>query len=311
MLSDIGEATTDFGVSLGYSYTDSGESTYNTVNLGLRYRVIDWLQVTANIPYVDIRAREELSPGYALRYSDAGIGDVSVVGWLDLAHLLLHEEEEMIDEGDAEPLEGIGDPRIYLGLGVKLATGNHSERDIDRYYYDRGLAQFTGEYSKSDGAVPAYYQVGSGTTDPLVSLVYQQNFGRFVPTVGVSYQYIFEENSLDYERGDRFSWNLGTKYIISRMDECRTFYVRGGIASLVVVEADMDHSEDTTLLGSQEKGKVPATKGTYNFWDMGIGYDLTENITVHGGASFPLGSHNSDGDNSFDHQINLTLLYRF
>jgi hypothetical protein len=159
--------------------------------------------------------------------------------------------------------------------------------------------------------LPSRFQLGTGTTDILVAAFYQQRFGRWQPSVGLSYQFTGGENDIGYERSDRISWTVGTKFHLMDRPDCMQFYLYGGISGSDITSNDVDHSEDTTQLGSQEKGKVDGTKGTYNFYNLGVGYDITRNLTVSGGLTLPLDSQDDDSEYSFDRSYSLTLQLRF
>ena len=330
MLSGLSDTSGKYGFSLSGSQMTSGDITYNSSVLGLRYKVLDWFQITGSIPYGDIHSTETYTNSFTdingtiikektkVRYKQSGLGDISLMGWVDLAYPFLSREEDngpsKEAEAEQEPFVGIGDPSVFLGVGVKLDTGTHDRRSKDKYRYDRKIATESGnpkEYSISDGAIPAYYQLGTGTTDLLLGLFYKQRFGRFVPNAGVSYKHSGGRNSVGYERGDMISWGTGLKYIILRGEDCSQFYVRGGLSGLVVIEPDVDHSENTSLIGPQQVGDVENTKGSYAFYDVGLGYDMSKNLSIIAGAKFPLTDHNNDTDNSFDRQVSLSLQYRF
>jgi hypothetical protein len=316
MLSDLSDPS-KFAVSVSGSHTASGDTTYNSAALGLRYRPMDFLVITASFPYVNIKSKENVvytdSSTGTLRYDTDGQGDISAMGWVNVAHLMLKmgEPPGAIEETGPEPLTGIGDPMLYLGAGVKFDNAPFDERDVDKYLYDRDKATFTGERSIADGVIPAYYQQGTGTTDFLMGLLYQQRFGRFTPSAALSFVDTGGRNDVGYERGNKFSWSAGTKYTFFRGEDCSQFYAQGGISGLKVVQDDYDHSEDTTALGSQPVGKVEDTKGTYNFYYLGLGYELGKQWSFIASAQFPLTNHNQDTDNSFDRQFGLSIQYRF
>lgn len=317
-------------MSLQYSNTKNGRSRYQTYLLGLSFRPAEWLQVTASIPYTFIDGYDafydETAPGVERKnvftYSSEGIGDVVLMGWVNAAPAFLPQPPEAGEEksgdppgeeparcGSGDPLEGIGKPNIYLGLGVKLATGSDDEFDLKKYRFDRSKA-VTGEYSKSDGIRPARFQLGTGTYDLLLGAFYQQRFGRWTPYMGLSWQLTSGENSVEYERGDTFSWVAGTQCVLYCTSDCRQLYVRGGISGVISAH-DIDHSEDTTKLGKQSKGRVPDTRGTYHFFDLGGGYDLTENLSVFTTFRYPLNDPVDVSENSFDWQFSVGLQYRF
>jgi hypothetical protein len=306
---------------LSFIHTDAGDTTINAAVLGLRCRVFDWLQVVGNLPILDLRGKERLACEEGernVRYNSSGVGDANVMGWLALSHLLAGEEECDVEAPEDEEqeevegfLDGIGAPSFLFGAGVKFATGECAERSRDKYYADRYRARYTGERSISDGAVPAHQQLGTGSTDLLLGVAYQQSFWGFVGDASFTFQHAGDENTIGYERGDRVFWNVGVKYTLHRAEDCRELYVRGGISGLRIIEPDVDHSEDTTLLGPQEVGDVADTEGTYNFYGVSLRYDITDRLSLDVGFQLPLGTNNRDSDNSFKWQCSLTLLYNF
>ncbi len=318
MLSDFGNTSKTFAISLGYSNTDSGASQYNSLNLGLRYRAFDWLQITASIPYSFIDGHDviwDYPAGGARKnvfeYENEGLGDVNVMGWFDL--LYPFRAEETADEEEAaaaDTLEGWGKPLIFLGLGVKLDTGTHDEWDQEKYDFDRSKA-LSGEFSDSDGRLPPRYQLGTGTTDALFGIVFQQRLGRFTPSAAISYQKGGGENSIGYERSDRISWAAGLQYVIYQPACNRRFYVNANVSSSTITSRDFDHSEDTTDGNPQPKGRVDGTQGTYRFYGFGIGYDITEDMTVSVACTLPLDNPDEDSEYSFDRSVGVSLQYRF
>ncbi len=318
MLSDFSHNTKTFALSLAYSNTDSGTSTYQSYSLGARYRVLDWLQLTASVPYTDIDGRDVVwdqpAPGVDRRnvfeYSNSGLGDVIVMGWLDCLYPFCDEKPAADEDAINLTIEGTGDPLVYFGVGVKLDTGDDDEFDRAKYIFDRSKA-VTGEPSESDGILPSRLQLGTGTTDILLGMIYQQRFGRFTPSVGLSYQMGGGENSVGYERSDRVSWAAGGKYIIWQPDCDRQFYASAGVSGTTMTSRDIDHSEDTTLLGSQERGRVRGTRGTYNFYNLGLGYDINEDITLSGSYVLPIDDPDEDSEYSFGSSFSVSLQFRF
>jgi hypothetical protein len=318
MLSDFGNTSKTYALSLGYSNTASGASDYNSVNLGLRYRAFDWLQVTASIPYSFIDGHDVMwdYPATGVRknvfeYENNGLGDISVMGWFDLLYPFRQDETAAEKEVVAsDTLEGTGKPLLFLGLGAKLDTGTHDEWDQTKYDFDRSKA-LTGELSDSDGRLPSRYQLGTGTTDTLFGLIYQQRFGRFTPSAAFSYQMSGGENSIGYERSDSVSWAAGLQYVIYQPACNRRLYVNVSLSRSTTTSRDFDHSEDTTRMPSQPKGRVAGTQGTYNFYGFGIGYDLTEDMTVSAACTLPLNNPDEDSEYSFDRSVGVSLQYRF
>ncbi|MEW6743932.1 MAG: hypothetical protein AB1486_14365 [Planctomycetota bacterium] len=301
-------------------------SDYDSLSLGLRLRAAEWLQLTANIPYSFIDGKEviwdQTAPGVDRRnefeYSNSGLGDVTLVGWFNVLYPFTAEDltgavDLSVPEQKPEEeltIEGTGDPLVYLGIGVKVPTGSYDEKDAAKLKFDRSKS-LTGETSESDGVLPARFQLGTGTTDGLFSLVYQQRFGRITPSLGVTYELSGGENDVGYERGDRLSWAAGVKYVLYRPGCNRQLYVSAGLSGVSVLDDDVDHSEDTTQLGPQEVGVIPDTKGTYNYYNFGGGYDITEDFTIRASIILPFDNPDTDSEYGFEQSFGLSLQYRF
>jgi hypothetical protein len=272
-------------------------------------------------------------------YNQEGMGDITIMSWFNVAYPFLRKpaqadgkekpgevKEATAKSGNDKPgkikpepekgsdgLKGYGYPMVFLGVGLKLDMGTHDEWDYQKYLYDRRLAEDkgTGEYSISDGIIPAGYQLGTGTTDILFGIYYQQRLGRFVPCAGLTYQYSGGENTVGYERSDKLMWSLGTKYIISQDEKKRQFYINTSLSGTNILGDDIDHSENTTLLGIQEKGDIPDTGGSFEFIQLGLGYDITKYMSVSASVKRPLGSQGSDSENAFDHQFSVGMTFKF
>ncbi|MBU0753789.1 MAG: outer membrane beta-barrel protein, partial [Planctomycetes bacterium] len=184
-------------------------------------------------------------------------------------------------------------------------------KDDAKYVFDSVTKNLTGETSESFGLLPTRFQLGTGTTDPIVALFFMQRFGKFQPSLGLSYQFSGGENAVGYERSDRFGVNAALKYTAMKTKDCRELYLTGGFSSSTAISRDFDHSEDVTRLGSQPVGRVPNTDGTYSFWSLGVGYDLTKSLAISLGYTDTLTTADEQSNYSFDQSISLGLQYRF
>lgn len=310
MLSDIREDSKRFGVTFGYNLAESGDVDAKSMTGSVKYRPLDWLLVSATVPMTSIKGQEE-GRGI-LDYSVKDWGDVTVMGWGNLAYFFLDRdstgEAEKTENGDS--LTGRGDPAFYVGLGIKLDTGTDDEFNYHKGYMETRMPGYTGEASESFGILHPRFQTGTGTEDILTGVVYQQRFGHFQPSVGMAYQMTGGENSVGYERSDKLSWAVATKYMVW-CDEGREFSLRGGISGLIALNHDVDHSENTFLAGSQKNGNVDGTKDDWMFWSVGVGYDLMEDLSLNVGLTLPLGHQDSGSEYAFDHQYSVSLEYRF
>lgn len=322
MLSDIGTTSSKFGLSFNASANESGDSSFDSISIGLSYRPFEWLQLSGAIPYMFIKGNEVIWDQYdtgggimanrrnEFRYDQDGMGDIMVMAWANTLYPFFDHPE-----GDEEPTteekEAFSEyPALYVGFGVKFDNADDDEFDAKKFAFDREKA-ITGEPNISDGILPSKYQLGTGTTDILVGLYYLQRFGDFTPSAGISYQFVGGENSVGYEKSDVFSWSIGTKYTLIQTEDCRQLYLNAGISGVTTTSRDYDHSEDTTKLLSQPRGRVAGTNETYTFYSFGAGYEITKSIMVTGGITLPLNDPDKDSNYSFDRAFNIGLQYRF
>jgi len=114
-----------------------------------------------------------------------------------------------------------------------------------------------------------------------------------------------------YKRGDKLMWSAGTKYVISCTKDKRQFYVLGGFSGIIKNEKDVDRSEDTSLVGFQEKGRIHDSDGSFSFFDIGMGYDITRYMSVGASLKLPLSKTDSKSENAFDRQLGFSLTFKF
>ena len=150
------------------------------------------------------------------------------LGWMDMTM------EPISSPGDATVM---GLYRIYkdreirpsraltLGFGVKTATGSSTETAPDGAY------------------VHAHMQPGTGSWDPLVSLLYTQMMNPFLVQADVTHQFT-TRNRQGYEFGDSTAVNLGATYAV-----VREFNVNAGLTYLHVGSAS-DRKGNYTDLSS-------------------------------------------------------------
>lgn len=198
---------------------------------------------------------------------------------------------------------------FFVGAGVKLPTGEHDIFDMDKYDFDRSKA-ITGEYSETDGFLPPSFQLGTGTTDVNLGFTYSQRFWRLTPTAGFVYTVSGGANSLAYERSDKISWNVASRFAIHRFDGPIDVSAKLGVSGILALGHDVDHSENTRLLGSQERGFVEGSQNDYVFADLGVQTDWFNGVNFSLIARFPLGA-TGDSEISFNYQIAATLSARF
>lgn len=169
---------------------------------------------------------------------------------------------EMWMDSTMEPVSGLGDItaiglyRLYtdreirptdvvtFGFGVKTPTGSFTERSSPTKY------------------VHAHMQPGTGSWDPLLSLIYTKMANPFLVQTDVTYQYT-TRNREGYEFGDSAAVNLSGKYAV-----VKEFNVTAGLTYLHVNKAS-DHSTDTARYapaGNTSLMDDPANTGGNSLW---------------------------------------------
>ena len=131
---------------------------------------------------------------------------------------------------------------VNLGIGVKTATGSSTER------------------SASGRLVHAHMQPGTGSWDPLVSVMYTRIASPFLLQADATYQYT-TKNRQAYELGDSLAINLSGKY-----DMVKQFNVTAGLTYLNVGRAsDPDGSYYNPATNSSLMDD-PANTGGKSLW---------------------------------------------
>jgi hypothetical protein len=156
----------------------------------------------------------------------SGLGDITVMG----LYRIYRDRE--IRPTDA----------VTLGFGVKTPTGSFTE-------------------TKASGAfVHAHMQPGTGSWDPLLSLIYTKMMNPFLVQADVTYQYT-TRNRQGYEFGDSAAVNLSGKYAV-----VKEFNVTAGLTYLHVEKASdrdgkyYDPATNTSLMDD------PANTGGNSLW---------------------------------------------
>lgn len=126
------------------------------------------------------------------------LGDITVMGLYRLS-----------TDRDVSPTEA-----VTLGFGIKTASGSAT------------IKKSNGEY------VHAHMQPGTGSWDPLVSLMYAKKSVPFLIQADATYQYT-TKNRENYEFGDSLALNAGVRYAV--IDE---FNIAAGLTYLTVGKAE-------------------------------------------------------------------------
>ncbi len=331
-----------FSVGIGWTFTETETARYHTIPVSVQVRPLDWAIFSIQVPFTSVSGKETyydqiLVGGIptlretVLSYSNGGIGDLAISAWADCARLLglvlgggagkAGETKAgppgsaaggggAASAGSADPFAGVGRPMLLIGAGIKLPTGEHDARDADKYAFDRSKS-LTGEYSESDGILPVGYELGSGTTDFQFGAAYQQRFWRFVLSGGIACQLSGGSNSVGYERSDIASLSIAVKFVpFSSAGELEAS-VRAGLSGIIALARDIDHSENTALLGRQERGPLSGSGRDYAFADIGAGVDFLGNFSFGLGARFQLNETSGSSASAFKYQFICTIGARF
>jgi hypothetical protein len=156
-----------------------------------------------------------------------------------------------------EPVKGMGDVtamalyRLYtnrdirptdvvtLGLGVKAPTGSFTETNSNGKF------------------VHAHMQPGTGSWDPLLSLIYTKMIDQFLLQTDATYQYA-TRNREGYEFGNSAALNLTGKYAV-----IKEFNVAAGLTYLYVGRASDKDGNYTNLTSLMDD---PANTGGESLW---------------------------------------------
>ncbi len=114
-----------------------------------------------------------------------------------------------------EPTFGPGDATV---MGLYRLYANRDLRPTDVVTVGFGVKAPTGSFTEQTSSgklVHAHMQPGTGSWDPLLSLIYTKMIDQFLLQADATYQYT-TENRLGYEFGDSAAFNLAAKYALIR-----------------------------------------------------------------------------------------------
>jgi hypothetical protein len=124
----------------------------------------------------------------------------AMLGWMDMT---------------MEPTSGVGDATV---MGLYRLYTNRDIRPTDVVTLGLGLKAPTGSYTErsSNGRlIHAHMQPGTGSWDPLLSVMYTSMAGQFLLQADATYQYT-TRNSEGYEFGDSAAVNLAARYAVMK-----------------------------------------------------------------------------------------------
>lgn len=222
-------------------YLKPGGAAYTSVPL-----TMDMMKytVTAGYGFSD-RFKAFVSLPFVRNTMDMASSQGAMLGWRDMT---------------MEPTSGAGDGtlmglyRLYrnddllpadvltLGIGVKTPTGSSTER------------------SSNGKLIHAHMQPGTGSWDPLLSVIYTSMTGQFLVQADATYQYT-TGNSEGYEFGDSLALGLSGKYAVRK-----EFNISAGLTGLYVGRASDRNGSYYNAATNSSLMDDPANTGGSSLW---------------------------------------------
>ncbi|MDH4163940.1 MAG: hypothetical protein OEW15_14820 [Nitrospirota bacterium] len=182
-----------------------------------------------SLPYLRNTMNMTMSNGVGLGWMDMTMEPISAPGDATVMGLYRIYTDREIRPNKA----------LTAGIGIKTATGSSTKTTS------------SGKY------VHAHMQPGTGSWDPLVSLLYTQMMNPFLVQADMTHQFA-TRNRQGYEFGDSTAINLGTTYAVAR-----EFNVSAGLTYLHVAGADDRDGKYTNLNSLMDD---PANTGGDSLW---------------------------------------------
>ena len=269
----------------------------NTLALDISYGLSENVTISALIPYKYVYNTREVdsalvagTPGifFSDRRGSQGLGDIIVMSYLRIkfGDLVRFGDEYYTDGNDGyDDYIGKG-PSTYAGrrqgpifaltLGVRLPTGSTDITD------------------KSGNRLPDELQLGTGTMDPIIGLLYHQRYYRLGWGASTLYRFPSQENIHHYEGSDEF---IGAAYLSYRLNR----------------SLEMVHQANGNILGKSSMNgvKVDNSGGTILFYTPSLVYVGAKNFTLQASAEIPIYRKFNETQLSSDYIINLRTAFNF
>ncbi|MHC4664058.1 MAG: hypothetical protein ACYS8W_20540 [Planctomycetota bacterium] len=296
-----------FGVTLAYSLAEAGEDFYEAYEVSLSCALSRKILLKLSAPYRNIDGHRMDQYGMIVRgYAQSGMGDISLFCWYSLfprgnaSNTLAAytkdenggEEQKSVRAKDGKKGEGGKKElpcRVMVGAGVKFPTGESEDVVL-------------GEY------VPAYYQVGSGTTDFMAGVSIEKTWGRTDFYEQLILHYIPGRNDIEYRRSHRIYFDIGQKFLL---DEPTNTKVKIGVSDVYLVGDNWDGLDNMGTIAGPRIGTVKGTKGHYLYGVTGIEFSPFKNFSVDGGLRLPLFSDDQSSEQALDYIVSLGITFRF
>jgi len=177
------------------------------------------------------------------------------------------------------------DRHAAIEVGIKLPTGA-TDRPVDP-----GLPV----------ALRRRLQPGTGSTDGLVDIVYQQARRRFVFAADAGYRYNTEGDG-GYRRGDETQLNLSAQYVLFPREYARPGHELFAVLEGTLLDSREDRLRERTLSGTDRRAFLLAP---------GMQYVATERLFLDLSVQFPLWEEAARGEVTERWNVLAQLRYAF
>lgn len=177
------------------------------------------------------------------------------------------------------------DRHAAVEVGIKLPTGE-TDRPVDP-----GLPV----------SLRSRLQPGTGSTDGLIDIVYQQARRRFVFAADAGYRYNTEGDE-DYRRGDEAQLNLSANYVLFPREYTRPGHEVFAVLEGTFLDVGKDRLRGTSLPGTDRRGF---------FLAPGVQYVATERLFLDLSLQVPVWEEVSRGELASRWNVLAQLRYAF
>lgn len=264
-----------FSLQLTYSFTlmdeikegSSSRSVEDVMNAG-KYTSIP---ITMDMTKYTLTAAYGFSPKFTVFVNIPYIRNT-----MDMRHMHMDGDWE---NHPMNPVSGVGDITV---MGLYRPYTKSENGVTDTFSIGVGVKAPTGSSTKktSTGYVHAHMQPGTGSWDPLLSLVYSKAIDPFMLQADATYQ-LTTGNQNGYEFGDSFTANLSGRYAAAPV-----FNFIGGLTYLHLNKAKDRDGKYTNLKSLMDD---PANTGGDSIWfSPGIQLLPLKNSLVDFKVQFPV-----------------------
>jgi hypothetical protein len=282
----------------------------------LLVRCVSASPIRANTPGTGVFQRSGVLVGTEVDQEEGGGAEVTTLSsfvelrytpdthWVFAARVpYLVESTVQGKVGPSETASGLGDLVVSVKHRFYRWVGPWADRHAA---IEVGLKLPTGATDRPAGpgfspALRSHLQPGTGSTDGLVDLVYQQARRRFVFAADGGYRYNTEGDG-GYRQGDQAQLNLSANYVLFPRD-----YKQPGHEVFAVLEGTLQDEKDDRLQGKT----LPGTGRTGFYLAPGVQYVATERLFLDLSVQLPVWEDADRGELESRWNVLAQLRYAF